>query len=107
MDTAGARVVLAHPVHVGGVEVERLAETAAQLARRPADHEALLDELALHDRDGAVRDVVVVEAGVVAAGPRDDPDVDVVVAPELLEVALRRVAAHERRATAPGRRRSG
>ena len=96
MDTASARVVLAHPVDVGRVEVERLAETAAQLARRPAHHEALLDELALHDGDGAMRDVVVVEAGVVAAGPRDDPDVDVVVAPQLLEVALRGVAAHER-----------
>ena len=81
---------------VGRVEVERLAEAAAQLARRPAHDEALLDDLALHDGDGAVRDVVVVEARVVAAGPGDDPDVDVVVAPELLEVALRRVAAHER-----------
>jgi len=30
---------------------------------------------------------VVVEAGVVAAHPRDDPDVDVAVAPQLLEAA--------------------
>jgi hypothetical protein len=41
------------------------------------EHEALLDDLALHDRHGAARDVVVVEARVAALRPRDHPDVDV------------------------------
>ena len=87
-------VVLAHAVHVGGVEVEGVAGAAGQPARRSADHQALLDDLALHDGDGAAGQVVVVEAGVVAAGPGDDPDVEVVVAPELLEVPGSEVSAH-------------
>jgi hypothetical protein len=37
----------------------------------------------LHDRDGAAGDIVVVAAGVVAVHPGDDPQVNVVVAPEL------------------------
>src|SRR5512133_1573480 len=57
---------------------------------------ARLDDLALDDADGPARQVVVMKAGVVAAGPRDDPDVDVVVAPQLLEVAGGGVGAHER-----------
>ena len=97
MDTAGDVAVLAHPVDVGRVEVEGLARAMAELARRAAEHEPLLDQLALDHRDRAARDVVVVEAGVVAVRPGDHPDVDVLVAPELLEVALARVVAHQRR----------
>jgi hypothetical protein len=37
----------------------------------------------LPDRDGAAGDIVVVAAGVVAVHPGDDPQVNVVVAPEL------------------------
>ena len=39
---------------------------------------------------------MVVEARVAAVGPRDHPDVDVLVAPELLERAVRRSMAHQR-----------
>ena len=83
-------------MHVRGVEVERVAGVVAQDARSPADHEALLDDLALHHRDGAARDVVVVEARVVAVRPRDHPHIHVVVAPQLLEVALAGVVAYQR-----------
>src|SRR4051812_7130264 len=88
--------VLVHPVHVRGVEVERLPRAVADPARGAAEDQALLDQLALHHRDRAARDVVVVEPRVVAVGPGDHPDVDVVVAPQLLEVALRRVVADQR-----------
>ena len=108
MDRHGRRVaVLAHAVHVRRVEVERLAGAVAQLARRAAEHEALLDDLALDHRDRAARDVVVVEAGVVAVRPGDHPDVDVVVAPELLEVALRACRGAPAPRHAPARRRCG
>jgi hypothetical protein len=39
---------------------------------------------------------VVVEPRVVAVRPRDDPDVDVVVAPELLEVTIGAVRPDKR-----------
>ena len=61
----------------------------------PPSVDPLLGHLALHDRDRAARDVVVVEARVVAVRPRDHPHVDVIVAPQLLEVALGRAVAHE------------
>ena len=98
MDRHGRRVaVLEHAVDVGRVEVEHLAGAMAQLERRAAEHEALLDDLALHHRDRAARDVVIVEARVVAGRPRDHPHVHVVVAPELLEVAIAGGAvAHQR-----------
>jgi hypothetical protein len=78
-------------LNVRRVEVEHVPGAMAQEARSSADHEPLLHELALHHRDGTARHVVVVEARVVAIGPRDDPHVDVVVAPQLLEAALRDV----------------
>src|SRR4051795_10727347 len=61
----------------------------------PAEDEPLLHDLALHHRHRAARDVVVVEARVAAVSPRDDPHVDVLVAPELLEVALGAPPVHE------------
>ena len=64
-------------------------------ARRTAQHEPLLDYFSLDHRHGAVRDVVVVKARVVAVDPRDHPHVDVAVAPQLFEVSLGGVEAHE------------
>ena len=88
--------VLAHAVDVGRVEVEHVARAMAEPAGRATQHEALLDELALHDGDRAARDVVVVEACVVAVRLRDHPHIHVVVAPQLLEVALAGVVAYQR-----------
>src|SRR4051794_7735080 len=87
--------VVAHPMHVGRVEVERLTRRVRDLPRRPAEDHALLDDLPVHDRDRPARDVVVVEARVTAAGPGDDPHIDMVVAPELLEVALGASLVHQ------------
>ena len=83
-------------MHVGGVEVEDVAGRVAALEQAAREHEPLLDDLARDDRDRPARDVVVVEARVVAAHPRDDPDVGVAVAPELLELAALGVEADVR-----------
>ena len=92
MDGHGRRVgLLAHPVYMRGVEVEHAACAVVQLPRRAGQRQALFDELAFDDRDGSLLGVVVVEPRVVPACPRDDPDVDVVVAPELHEVTIRAV----------------
>src|SRR5215210_54849 len=97
MDRHGGRgVLVAHPVDVRRVEVERRPRAVVEPAWLPAQDEALLDDLPLDDRDGAGRDVVVVEPRVVAVRPRDHPDVEVVVAPQLLEVALGAVEACQR-----------
>src|ERR687886_57784 len=88
--------VLAHAVDVGGVEVEHGAGCVAAREGRPAEHEALFEDRAGDDGDGALRDVVVVEAGVVAVHPRDHPDVEVLVAPELLEAAALGVVGDQR-----------
>jgi hypothetical protein len=78
---AGAGLV--HAVDVRGVELEALARAVPAPPRRRADDQPVLHQLALHDRDGAAGDIVVVAAGVVAVHPGDDPQVNVVVAPEL------------------------
>src|ERR671914_2476491 len=70
------------------LEIEGLAGAVAATTRRAAHGQTLLDQLPRHDRDGPAGEVVVVEPGVVAVLPGDDPDVHVVVAPELGEVAV-------------------
>ena len=57
----------------------------------PAEDEALLADAAGDDGDRAGREVVVVEAGVVVVGPADQPDVEVLVAQQLLVGPLGRV----------------
>ena len=56
-------------------------------ASRPAEDEALLADAAGDDGDRAGREVVVVEAGVVVVGPAEQPDVEVLVAQQLLRSA--------------------
>ena len=63
--------------------------------RRPAEREPVLGHLALDHRDGPAGKVVVVEARVVVVHPADQPDRDVVVAAQLLVVALVRRVLHE------------
>ena len=58
------------------------------LVRRPVDRQTLLAHRAADDRDGARRDVVVVEAGVVVVHPADQPCGQVLVAQQLLIDAL-------------------
>src|ERR671914_529773 len=70
------------------LEIEGLAGAVAATTRRAAHRQTLLDQLPRHDRDGPAGEVVVVEPGVVAIHPGDDPDVHVIVAPELGEVAV-------------------
>jgi hypothetical protein len=57
----------------------------------PAEDEALLADAAGDDRGGSGRKVVIVEAGVVVVGPAEQPDVQVLVAQQLLVGPLRRV----------------
>ena len=63
--------------------------------RLAAEPQALLDDGALGDDDRSRREVVVVEAGVVAGHPADEPDLDLVVEAQALEDALGRVVADE------------
>src|SRR5215218_5532263 len=91
----GRIAVLTHAMDVRGVEVERLALLVPQPVRGAAEDHALLDDLPLDDGDGARGHVVVVVARVVAVHPGDHPHVDVIVAPELLEVASRDPAPDE------------
>ncbi len=57
----------------------------------PAEHEPLLADAAGDDGNRAGREVVVVEAGVVVVRPADQPDVEVLVAQQLLVGALERI----------------
>lgn len=86
--------VMTEAMHVRRVEVEggafpmgrgRLAQ------RRAAELEAVLDELAFDDLNGAGGPVMVVEPRVLLVRPADQPDVELGVAVELRVVPLVRV----------------
>src|SRR5438270_11680142 len=64
-------------VDVRGLEVQRLAGRDQPPAGRPAQRQALLDDPPLDNRHRARRAVVVVEAGVLLAGPADQPQAEV------------------------------
>src|SRR4051794_22017303 len=80
---------------VGGAEVERLALAERACDRRTTQCEAVLGDLALHDRDRPAGQVVVVEARVLFVHPTDQPHRDVVVAAQLLVVPLVGRVLHE------------
>lgn len=85
--------VMADPVDVGGAELEDPAGTEHRGRGGVEQAQALLDDLALEHRDRSGGAVVVVEAGVVAGHPADEPHGHVLVGDEAVERAPVRVVA--------------
>src|SRR3954469_8165154 len=79
----------------GARKVDPRAGVELDHARRAADAQALLAQVAAHNAHRAGRAIVVVEARVVSLAPADQPDRQVLVGEQLLVDPLERVVAHE------------
>ena len=92
---AGAVARVGHAVDVDRREVEDVAGHVATELGRGAQAQALLHHGALGDDDRPRREVVVMEAGVVAGHPADEPDLELIVEAQALEDALGGVVADQ------------
>src|SRR5215467_11550361 len=86
-----ARLFLgAQPVDVVRPEQDGAASCDDGAGVHAANARARLDQRAADDSDGSRRNVVVVPACVVAPGPADEPDIDVLVAVDRSVIAALR-----------------